>query len=325
VADAAPPLGGLLRAGLRWALAACLVLGAAGSGVEACEPAAPEAAGARLGVVFSGGGAKAAYEAGVALALHERGVVPAAVAGTSSGALNAVMVATGEAERLAALWRTVRREDIFGYPAGTVWGGLLPGWLAPWYFHDRLSLLDATPLRRTLERHVDFGRLRDAPVQLLVLAADLVSGQPRRFDNASLTVDGLVGSATVPGLFPAVVVDGAMLVDGGIVQRAPTLELLAAHPLERLLVVLGYESEPLAEPTIQPVLERAFELALSREILRDVELARFRHPAVDIRVLRPSEPLRQRPLDFDGTRLGRLVDLGRRDGVACLEAWGSSR
>ena len=54
---------------------------------RACEPSPRAPAGLRLGLVLSGGGAKAAYEAGLALALHERGVVPAAVAGTSSGAL----------------------------------------------------------------------------------------------------------------------------------------------------------------------------------------------------------------------------------------------
>jgi NTE family protein len=290
--------------------------------VGACEPSARPPDGLRLGLVLAGGGAKAAYEAGVALALHERGVVPTAVAGTSSGALNAVMVATGETERLATLWRTLRRQDVFRYPGATVAGGLLPGWLAPWYFKDVRSILDPAPLRRTIERHLDLGRLRDAPVRLLVLAADLVSGEPRRFDNQTLTVDALMASATVPGLFPAVAVDGGVLVDGGIIQRAPTLELLAAHPLDRLLVVVGYESDPLVESTLQPVIERAFELALTREILRDVELAGFRHPGVELRVLRPSEPLRLRPLDFDGTRLGQLVDLGRRDGLACLDALG---
>lgn len=90
----------------------------------ACESSDRDPAGLRVGLVFSGGGAKAAYEAGLALALHERGVVPAAVAGTSSGSLNAVLVASGDAERLAALWRTLRREDVFRYPAATVFGGL---------------------------------------------------------------------------------------------------------------------------------------------------------------------------------------------------------
>jgi hypothetical protein len=114
-------------------------------------------------------------------------------------------------------------------------------------------------------------------------------------------------------------------VDGGIVQRAPTLELLEAHPLDRVLVVLGYESAGLGGPTVQPVLERAFEIALTREILRDVELAGYRHPGVELRVLRPSEPLALRPLDFDAAGLGRLVDLGRRDGLSCLDALGYPR
>ncbi|MBI3454499.1 MAG: patatin-like phospholipase family protein [Candidatus Rokubacteria bacterium] len=309
-------------------LAALLLLGAAlpprpaPAAPAGCEPSPRDPTGLRVGLVFSGGGAKAAYEAGFALALHERSVVPAAVAGTSSGALNAVMVATGEAERLAALWRTVRREDVFRYPIVTILGGLFPGWFGLSYFRDVRSVLDPSPLRRTIERHLDLARLRESPVRLLILTADLVSGQPRRFDNATLTVDALMASATVPALFPVVPYEGGMLVDGGIVQRAPTLELLDTYPLDRLLVVLGYESEPLSDPTVQPVLERAFEIALTREILRDVELARFRHPGVEIRVLRPSEPLRLRPLDFDGTRLGHLVALGRRDGLVCLAALG---
>jgi hypothetical protein len=89
------------------------------------------------------------------------------------------------------------------------------------------------------------------------------------------------------------------------------LELLAAHPLDRLLVVAAYASVPPREPTAQSVVERAVELALTREIERDVELARRRHPEVDLQVLAPSSPLRVRPLDFDGARLGPLVKLGR--------------
>jgi NTE family protein len=292
---------------------------------RACEPSAQGPVGLRLGLVLSGGGAKAAYEAGLGLALHERGVVPAAVAGTSSGALNAALLAAGEAERLAALWRSLRREDVFQYPAATVFGGLLPGWLGLIPLRHARAVLDPAPLRRTIEREVDFARVRASPIRLLVLAADLVSGAPRRFDNASLTVDALVASATVPGLFPAVPAGDAVLVDGGVVQRAPTLELLDAERLDRLLVVLGQGADPLGGETIQPVLERAFELAQAREVRRDVELARFRHPGVEIRVVQPSEPLRLRPLDFDASRLAALLDLGRRDGLACLDGLGYRR
>jgi hypothetical protein len=102
------------------------------------------------------------------------------------------------------------------------------------------------------------------------------------------------------------------------------LELLAAHPLDRLLVVAAYASDPPRESTAQSVVERAVELALTRDIERDVELARRRHPGVDVQVLAPSSPLRVRPLDFDGARLGPLVEPGRADGRRCLQALGYS-
>ena len=290
-----------------------------------CAPGQRDPGGDRIGFVFGGGGAKAAYEAGIALAFAERGVVPAAVAGTSSGALSAVMVATREEARLAALWRTIRRDDVFRVPAPVVFGGLLPAWLAVSTLSDLGSLLDPTPLRRTLEREVDLRRVRESPIRVLVLTADLLSGRPRRFDNGTLSVEALVASATVPGLFPPVVLPDAALVDGGIVERAPTLELLAAHPVDQLFVVLAYESDPPRGTSVREVLERVFEIALGREILRDVELARARYPLVDIHVLRPSEPLRLRPLDFDSGRLGQLVDLGRRDGLTCLDTLGRWR
>ena len=275
-------------------------------------------------MVFAGGGAKAAYEAGLGLALHERGIVPAAIAGTSAGAINAVLLATGEVERLAGLWRTIRREDVIAYRAPTVLGGLLPGWLGFQVVAGARGLLDPAPFRATLARHVDLDRLRSARVPVLVVATDLVSGTAQRFDNTTLTLDALVASATVPGLFPPVVGDGRLLVDGGVIQRAPVLELLATHPLDRILVVAAYKSEPPREATTQSVVERAVELALMREIERDVELARFRHPRVDVQVLAPSTPLRVRPLDFDGARLGPLVDLGLVDGRRCIEALGYS-
>jgi NTE family protein len=300
------------------------ILGSAGPGA-ACE-ARPDRLSprARLGVVFAGGGAKAAYEAGLALVLRERGVVPTAVAGTSAGAINAVLLATGETERLADLWRTIRREDVFAYRAPSVLGGLLPGWFGLQVVTHARGLLDPAPLRATLARHVDLTRLRSAPVAVLVMATDLVSGTSQRFDNGSLTLDALVASATVPGLFPAVRVGDRLLVDGGVVQRAPVLELLEAHALDRVLVVAAYAGDPPREATVQAVLERSMELALVREISRDVELARLRHPAVDVQLLMPSSPLRARPLDFDGARLESLITLGREDGRRCMEALGYS-
>ena len=141
-------------------LGAALTLLAPAPGL-ACEARGDRGpASQRLGVVFAGGGAKAAYEAGLGLVLHERGVVPVAIAGTSAGAINATLLAAGEAERLAELWRTIRREDVFAYRAPAVLGGLLPGWLGLRLLARARGLLDPAPLRATLARHVDLERDR---------------------------------------------------------------------------------------------------------------------------------------------------------------------
>jgi hypothetical protein len=119
--------------------------------------------------------------------------------------------------------------------------------------------------------------------------------------------------------------DGAVLVDGGLTGRAPVLEALAAGPpVARALVLLSYATDERGEAStrLRRTLEQAFELAMVHQIRRDVELARLAHPGVDVQVLAPSAPLRVRPLEFDGDRLARIVDLGRAYASDCLRAWG---
>src|SRR4029077_9180030 len=81
-----------------FALALLAVLMAPAAAFAECassdvDPAAP------MALVLSGGGAKGAYEAGVAAVFIERGLPVRLVAGSSAGALNAAMIASGRADR----------------------------------------------------------------------------------------------------------------------------------------------------------------------------------------------------------------------------------
>jgi NTE family protein len=135
-------------------------------------------------------------------------------------------------------------------------------------------------------------------------------------------VNALVAAAAVPGLFPAVDVDGALLVDGGLTGRAPVLEALEAAPVERALVVLSYSADEhgTRPTTFSRSMEEAFETAMLHQINRDVELARLKHPATDVQILTPSAPLRLRPLEFDSDAIARVLALGRTDAETCLRA-----
>ena len=133
-----------------------------------------------------------------------------------------------------------------------------------------------------------------------------------------------MATSAVPGAFPPVALDGGVLVDGGLTARAPVLEALAAGvPLGRALVLLSYAAEEpgQAPSNLRRTLEEAFEMAMLHQIRRDTELARYRHPEVEIQVLAPATPLRLRPLDLDPTRMAEAFARGRADALACLERW----
>jgi NTE family protein len=275
-------------------------------------------------LVLSGGGAKGAWEAGVASALIRGGFPIHLVAGSSAGALNAAMIADGRLDRLEDLWRTVTREQIYTLRPSVFFAGLLPGWLTLLVLDRAGSLFDPHPLRELIARSLDLDRVRASPVRVVVTATDLARRQQRLFDNQTLSIDALMAATAVPGAFPPVEVDGELLVDGGLTGRAPILEALeVGSRLDRLVVLLSYAAHEHGDPptTLRRVLEQSLEMTMVHQIRRDAELARLKYPGVNIQIVVPSASLALRPLDFDSLGLARAFDLGRRDGTACLARW----
>src|SRR5262245_49010575 len=302
-----------------------LAVGAVGPSPGNAEPAPcathRAAWDAPTALVLSGGGAKGAYEAGVAAALVDAGLSIDLVAGSSAGALNAAMIAASRVDRLEALWRGLEREKIYSLRAPVLFAGLLPGWLTLLALDRAGSLFDAGPLRDLIAATVEIDRIRESRIGLLVTTTDLERREKRVFDNRTVSVDALVAAAAVPGAFPAVEVDGALLVDGGLTGRAPVLEALeSGRPLGRALVVMSYAPDERGRrpTTMRAAIEEAFELGMIHQIRRDTELARLKYAGVDVELLTPSAPLGLRPLDFDAGAIGRALAMGRADAEACV-------
>jgi NTE family protein len=243
----------------------------------------------RVALVLPGGGARGAYEAGVLSvllpALEARGERVTLLCGTSVGAINAALLASlahlpAEAQAQLALerWRSLRREDV----VAPLVGSGLPLQLAR-LAGDALrvpglrrgSLLDPRPLRRFLERRLDWAGLHrnvsDGLVDAVcVMATQLASGSPVAFVEASgptpvpgedadfpyvrvqLGSEHVRASAAIPLVFPAVEVstpaqargfytDGATRLNSPI---KPAVELGADR-----VVVIGFE--PLRDPVEQ--------------------------------------------------------------------------
>jgi NTE family protein len=309
----------MVRHGARLLSAGLLSIGLVGSASAECRLDASTETPTAL--VLSGGGAKAAWDAGVVRGLVDAGVRITLVAGSSAGALDGVMLADGRLDRLESMWRTMTRDRVYVIKPGVVFSGLLPGWATAAMLSHVSSLMDPSPLRELVASTVDFDRVRRSLVRVVVVTTDLVSREPRIFDNASVTLDALMAATALPGVFPPVEVNGHALVDGGLVGRAPVIEALEqAQNVRRAVVAVSYAADENGRRPkgLRVALEEAFETAMVHQIRRDVELARHRHPDVDVQVLTPSAPLDLRPLDFEPDVLSRAFDRGVADAKACV-------
>ncbi|GAA5525570.1 hypothetical protein Maes01_02140 [Microbulbifer aestuariivivens] len=209
-------------------------------------------------LVLSGGGARAAYQAGVLKALAE--LTPESnpnpfqiICGTSAGAVNALLLASHPGnfreavERLCDLWMGLTVDSIYRSSWTSLLGNIFS--ISRSLFHQGVSrqrplaLLDNSPLRELIEeviqfaniqRNIDEGRLRAVCVNAMSYSkGESVSffqgaqelTEWRRFrrygTRAEITSDHLMASAAIPALFATVKIGDDYYGDGAVRQMAP--------------------------------------------------------------------------------------------------------
>jgi NTE family protein len=259
----------------------------------------------RVAVVLTAVGSAGAVQAGLLVALTERGVRPAAFVGSSAGAVNAAVMAAGggghaAAVELAGLWSSAPADLLAVSPAGAL-AGLLG---------DRGHVLPPGLLRARLARHVRLDRLEEAPVAVHLIAADASSGEPLVLSRGP-ALDAVMASAALPGLLPAVRWNGSSLVDGSL-AAAGALDHALGLRADRVLVLGRPGSDRAADGGVAAVAVRTLSMLARRQLALDVA----RHPPAP-RVTTVCPP----PVDpADFSALPRLVEHGIAEGRRLLSS-----
>lgn len=215
----------------------------------------------RVALVLQGGGALGAYQAGVYQAMHENGLTPDWVVGTSIGAINGAIIAGNErANRLARLqefWDTVAHRDLldmrrvpdtarrfntwlttidsvtYGVPGFYSYRWMNP-FAAGWPVEpESASFYDTGPLEETLTGLVDLHSLNvSSGIRLTVSAIKVTCGRLENFDTAHHPIDirHVMASGALPPGFPPVRIDGELYWDGGLYSNTPLETVLADEP-----------------------------------------------------------------------------------------------
>jgi NTE family protein len=221
-------------------------------------------------LVLQGGGALGSYQAGAYQALCHFDFEPEWVAGISIGAINAAIIAGNDRDKridkLKEFWqmvsapvpwhprtKTERGRALFNETSAALIATFgVPGFFAPrippaplWPHGSpqAQSYYDTAPLKKTLERLVDFDRINDLKVRLSVGAVSVTSGNFCYFDNFEFRKMGkrigpehIMASGALPPGFPAVEIEGEHYWDGGIASNTP-LDYVLDTEVDRDLLI----------------------------------------------------------------------------------------
>jgi NTE family protein len=246
-------------------------------------------------LVLQGGGALGSYQAGVYQALHEAGIEPDWIIGTSIGAINASLIAGNAPQqrlsRLNDFWKRMEQNPIWSF--GEVFPGFneklsywstvtngIPGFFRPNALAhagndyplgaDKAGYYSTEPLKQTLSELVDVDLMNSCAPRLTVGAAHVRTSQMRYFDSrdSRLGVEHIMASGALPPAFAAVRIDNELYWDGGILSNTPTEAVFDDIPRKDSLIFAVHMWNPLGgEPTtMAEVLNRHKDVQYSSRI-----------------------------------------------------------
>jgi NTE family protein len=239
--------------------------------------------------VLAGGGSLAAIEVGMLRELLAWGETPAFVVGASAGAINgayfAALPTLDGVAKLEQIWLGMKRQDLFPFNLRSVVALL-----------TRAShLVDSSGLRRLLERHLPYAQLQDAAIPIHIVASDMVTGEEVLLSTGS-AVDAVLASASIPGVFPPVRVDGRLLVDGGVANNTPISTAIRLGATRIVVLPTGFACALKRVPaTAIGRAMHALSLLVARQLVHDAE--RFAS-SVDLRIVPSLCPLDCSPYDY---------------------------
>lgn len=256
-------------------------------------------------LALQGGGAHGAYIWGVLdRLLEEERLIIEGVSGTSSGAINAALLADGFAAggregakaQLERFWRRIselcktRRRRRFTLPRPPRGKGLNLSTAAMFYkIMHRLLLpynfnaVTMDPLRTAIAEVIDFDRLRaSSEIKVFVNATDICAGTMRVFENAEIDVDVICASSCLPFLFRPVEIDGAHYWDGSYMGNPALYPLVYdCDSNDIVLVQTSSFGKPELPKTAPEILERITELSFASTLVRELRTIERLNDLVD--------------------------------------------
>ncbi|ANB61408.1 patatin-like phospholipase family protein [Anoxybacteroides amylolyticum] len=215
----------------------------------------------KIGLALGSGGARGFAHLGVIKILEEEGIPIDYIAGSSMGALVAAFYASGLGiDRLYKLAKAFRRNDFIDLTI------------------PKMGFVSGNKIKEFIRLVTKGKQIEDLVIPVAIVATDIQKGEKVVFRHGDLAT-AVRASISIPGIFVPEVVNGRMLIDGGVIDRIP---VSVVREMGADLVIAVDVSHVKAAGNIVSI----FDIILqSIDILQD-ELVRHREYVSDV-MIRP--------------------------------------
>lgn len=288
-----------------------------------------------VGLVLSGGGAKASTQVGVLQVMDELGIPVHCIAGTSMGSVVGAFYAQGySADDIADIFTTYDWGEVFRGQAPRRDKSFIEKVREESYFSGNLAAIDGDGVRfpsslssmqglRSLYRDIlsdvpDDIDFDDLDIPFRAVATDLETGQATVFEQGDV-VEAILASMTVPGVFAPRQIDGRFYVDGGLSSTLPveTAQLMGADIIIALDVSNSPET-PNAKMSVASIANQITTIVVWRSLQRDKKFLRDQDLLIEPNTVNISTAAYDRAAE--GLAAGRKVGNTHREALLAIKA-----
>jgi NTE family protein len=251
--------------------------------------------------VFAGGGSFGAIQVGMMQSLASHGIGADMVVGSSVGAINGAFYAGDPTldgvKRLAAIWRDLKRQDVFPITVRTLIG----------FLWRRDFLIPHDGIRKLIDDHIPYRNLEEAKLPVHIVTTDIITGESVVLSEGP-TADAVVASTAIPGAFSPIHYKDYYLADGAVSSNTP-VRVAVQKGAKRLIILPTGHACASDAPPIGAVANalHALTLLISRQLIGELENL---GPDIEYYVVPPLCPLVGSPYDFSRTadHIARAID-----------------
>ena len=149
------------------------------------------------------------------------------------------------------------------------------------------SFIDPTPFHDLLRDVIHDDKIRQSPIDFRAIATNWITGSAVHFGNSDFQgehgIKAIMASSALPGIFPPVIINTDLFVDGGVVDNTPLKPAIDLGATELHVVYLDPQPRfiPLnGQPSTIDTLIRVYYLMLAAKINQDIETARSINAAI---------------------------------------------